>query len=74
MAFMELSLRLSETIELYDAAFPDSTLASNIDVPVGRLLMKAMSASDGREAGRIRNVWQARVVDEARPQRLVHRA
>jgi hypothetical protein len=32
MAFMAFSLRLGETIHLYDAAFPDSTLASNIEL------------------------------------------
>jgi len=29
---MEFSLRLGETIDLYDAAFRDSTLASNIEL------------------------------------------
>jgi hypothetical protein len=29
---MECSLRLGETIDLYDAAFRDSTLASNIEL------------------------------------------
>ena len=33
MAFMAFSLRLGETIDLYDAAFRDSTLASNILLP-----------------------------------------
>jgi hypothetical protein len=32
MVFMECSLRLGETIDLYDAAFRDSTLASNIEL------------------------------------------
>jgi hypothetical protein len=32
MAFMEFSLRLGETIDLYDAVFRDSTLASNIEL------------------------------------------
>jgi hypothetical protein len=31
MAFMAFSLRLGETIHLYDAAFRDSTQASNIE-------------------------------------------
>ena len=33
MAFMAFSLRLGETIDLYDAAFRNSTLASNILLP-----------------------------------------
>jgi hypothetical protein len=32
MAFMDFSLRLAETIDTYDAAFRDSTLASNIEL------------------------------------------
>jgi hypothetical protein len=32
MAFMEFSLRLGETIDLYDAASWDSTLVSNIEL------------------------------------------
>jgi hypothetical protein len=32
MAFMEFSLRSGETIDLYDAAFRESTLASNIEL------------------------------------------
>jgi hypothetical protein len=32
MVFIEFSLRFGETIDLYDAAFRDSTLASNIEL------------------------------------------